>query len=149
MAITKFGSIGFGKISNVKTLEVDPSCFHCNIELYDSSDSMELVEYVARGNDAADTGRWVYQQIIDGNFEGEISHIPSGVDPSTGQPIPDITGDVACAKRNKLLGATDWTQSADVPQATKDKWAPYRQALRDVPQQAGFPHNIVWPTPPQ
>lgn len=51
--------------------------------------------------------------------------------------------------RDMLLAQTDWTQAADVPQTTKDKWAPYRQALRDVPQQEGFPDNIVWPTPPQ
>ena len=28
-------------------------------------------------------------------------------------------------------------------------WADYRQALLDVPQQAGFPHNVVWPTKPE
>jgi hypothetical protein len=27
-------------------------------------------------------------------------------------------------------------------------WAAYRQALLDVPQQSGFPHNVVWPNPP-
>lgn len=53
------------------------------------------------------------------------------------------------AQRNQLLAATDWTQAADVPQAVKDKWAPYRQALRDVPQQAGFPMNVTWPTKPE
>jgi len=52
------------------------------------------------------------------------------------------------AQRSQLLAQTDWTQAADVPQATKDKWAPYRQALRDVPQQEGFPYNVTWPTPP-
>jgi hypothetical protein len=51
--------------------------------------------------------------------------------------------------RDQLLAQTDWTQAADVPQATKDKWAPYRQALRDVPQQAGFPDNIQWPSKPE
>jgi hypothetical protein len=51
-------------------------------------------------------------------------------------------------QRDILLAATDWTQAADVPQAIKDKWAPYRQALRDVPQQAGFPENVVWPDAP-
>lgn len=55
----------------------------------------------------------------------------------------------ARALRNQLLVETDWTQSVDVPQATKDKWATYRQALRDVPQQAGFPDNIQWPTKPE
>ncbi|MBR1584750.1 MAG: phage tail assembly chaperone [Clostridia bacterium] len=27
-------------------------------------------------------------------------------------------------------------------------WAKYRQALRDLPKQPGFPHNVTWPTPP-
>lgn len=52
-------------------------------------------------------------------------------------------------ERNIKLSMTDWTQAADVPQALKDKWAPYRQALRDVPQQEGFPENVVWPTQPE
>lgn len=52
-------------------------------------------------------------------------------------------------QRNALLAETDWTQAVDVPQAIKDKWAPYRQALRDVPQQAGFPDNIQWPSKPE
>ena len=50
--------------------------------------------------------------------------------------------------RNTKLAATDWTQAADVPQAVKDSYAPYRQALRDVPTQSGFPNQIVWPTQP-
>jgi hypothetical protein len=51
-------------------------------------------------------------------------------------------------QRDTLLTATDWTQVADVPQVTKDKWAPYRQALRDVPQQSGFPWTVNWPDQP-
>jgi len=52
-------------------------------------------------------------------------------------------------ERNLLLSKTDWTQLLDVPQSIRDKWASYRQALRDVPQQAGFPDNITWPTKPE
>ena len=52
------------------------------------------------------------------------------------------------AERNAKLAATDWTQGADTPQATKDKYAPYRQALRDVPAQSGFPNIVVWPVQP-
>lgn len=51
-------------------------------------------------------------------------------------------------QRDQLLAATDWTQAADVPQAIKDKYAAYRQALRDIPQQEGFPDNVVWPVEP-
>lgn len=28
-------------------------------------------------------------------------------------------------------------------------WASYRQALRDIPEQAGFPFNVEFPTPPE
>jgi hypothetical protein len=53
----------------------------------------------------------------------------------------------ARARRNQLLKDSDWTQLAD---ATVDKaaWAVYRQALRDLPSQDGFPANIVWPNDP-
>jgi len=50
------------------------------------------------------------------------------------------------ATRGILIAATDWSQCADIDQSTKDKWVPYRKALRDVPQQAGFPFSVVWPT---
>ena len=33
--------------------------------------------------------------------------------------------------------------------AQQQAWADYRQALLDVPAQAGFPHNVVWPTKPE
>jgi len=51
-------------------------------------------------------------------------------------------------QRNQLLKNCDWTQ---IPDCTVDKqaWATYRQALRDITEQAGFPTNITWPTAPQ
>ena len=48
------------------------------------------------------------------------------------------------AERNTRLTATDWTQIADST-ADKPAWAIYRQALRDVPAQAGFPQRVIWP----
>ena len=50
-------------------------------------------------------------------------------------------------KRAALLSASDWTQLPDVSLATKEAWAPYRQALRDITEQ-GDMLNVVWPTPP-
>jgi hypothetical protein len=50
-------------------------------------------------------------------------------------------------RRNKLLSASDWTQVADAP-VDQAAWAAYRQALRDIPQQEGFPATVVWPTQP-
>ena len=52
------------------------------------------------------------------------------------------------ANRSRKLADSDWTQVADSP-VDKAVWATYRQALRDVPQQAGFPETIQWPTQPE
>lgn len=53
----------------------------------------------------------------------------------------------ARSQRDTLLTQTDWTQVADAP-VDKAAWATYRQALRDVPQQIGFPTTITWPVKP-
>lgn len=50
--------------------------------------------------------------------------------------------------RNKRLNESDWTQVADAP-VDQAAWATYRQALRDVPSQAGFPWDVQWPTQPE
>ena len=50
-------------------------------------------------------------------------------------------------ERNNLLAATDWTAMADAPtQATA--MTTYRQALRDITSQSGWPTTINWPTAP-
>jgi len=49
--------------------------------------------------------------------------------------------------RNKRLSESDWTQVLDAP-VDQTAWAAYRQALRDVTAQAGFPWDIEWPVKP-
>jgi hypothetical protein len=51
------------------------------------------------------------------------------------------------ADRNKRISDCDWTQVEDSP-VDKAAWATYRQSLRDIPQQAGFPWEVQWPTMP-
>lgn len=64
-------------------------------------------------------------------------------------PVPSIEqlAANARAKRDSLLSECDWTQMPDAP-VDKEAWATYRQALRDVPEQAGFPQVIDWPVAP-
>ena len=50
------------------------------------------------------------------------------------------------SERNQKLKDTDWMGMSDVTMSAD--WATYRQALRDVPSQAGFPNTITWPTEP-
>lgn len=61
---------------------------------------------------------------------------------ATQQQAEDIRQD-----RNALLVASDWAMAPDAS-TDKDAWATYRQALRDVPQQPGFPNSVVWPVKP-
>jgi hypothetical protein len=51
------------------------------------------------------------------------------------------------AERDRRLAQCDWTQVADA-QVNKQTWAAYRQSLRDITKQPGFPHNVAWPTQP-
>lgn len=59
-------------------------------------------------------------------------------------------GDAVRAERNRRLAACDWTQLADSPLNAEAKaaWAFYRENLRMVPQQAGFPWEVQWPPEP-
>jgi hypothetical protein len=67
----------------------------------------------------------------------------------TVEPLPDeVVWPTIRARRDALLVQSDWTQLPDVPLATKEAWATYRQQLRDITLQPD-PHNISWPTPPQ
>lgn len=53
-------------------------------------------------------------------------------------------------KRQRLLYSSDWTQIPNNPLTTTQQqaWATYRQELRDIPSQSGYPYNVVWPVAP-
>lgn len=76
------------------------------------------------------------------------SETATSVDP---QPISkEILEQMARAHRGQLLFASDWSVLSDVvlSDVKKAEYLAYRQALRDVPEQIGFPDNITWPTAP-
>ena len=50
-------------------------------------------------------------------------------------------------QRTIKLAESDWTQLPDSP-VDKDAWAAYRQALRDITAQEGFPWDVQWPEMP-
>lgn len=49
-------------------------------------------------------------------------------------------------RREKLLAATDWMALSDVTMSAE--MTTYRQALRDISSQSGFPYSVTWPTDP-
>jgi hypothetical protein len=65
-------------------------------------------------------------------------------------PQPDYAPMIR-AERDKRLVETDWLviRAAETGEAISQEWADYRQALRDVPQQEGFPQSVTWPEQPE
>ena len=85
--------------------------------------------------------------------------IPDGLTPiseAEGKAIaspPPSSADLAAearAKRDRLLSESDWivTRSIEIEEAPSPEWTDYRKALRDLPEQEGFPQAIDWPTVP-
>ncbi len=70
-------------------------------------------------------------------------------------PPPDTEGEAAKVRalRNDLLTKSDLMVMPDrwavLTQEQQTEWATYRQALRDITAQAGFPWAIQWPTQPE
>lgn len=92
---------------------------------------------------------WITQDEYDGIVG--VTDAPAEADGSsaTAPDYDQMATDVR-AKRDALLAASDYTQATDYPStyAARTAWAEYRQQLRDVTKQAGFPANVVWPVPP-
>lgn len=52
------------------------------------------------------------------------------------------------AERDRRLAESDWSQMPDSPMLHDDEWLDYRQALRDITEQNGFPNAVEWPVKP-
>lgn len=93
---------------------------------------------------------WREKQINDnsGNLIAiTIEEIPQ----PTEEEIAEQKAQSVRAQRDRLLSQTDYLVSGDYPLSDDDLAAVkvYRQALRDVPAQDGFPDSVVWPELPQ
>jgi hypothetical protein len=75
------------------------------------------------------TGRWVVDYTVEDKPQDQAQEAVRG-------------------KRDRLIVDTDWMALSDSPAMTAE-WATYRQALRDVPAQTGFPYAVAWPTKPE
>ena len=99
--------------------------------------SFDQATQVCTRNDVATdvAGQWTYEWTVRYKTAEEM------------QSYVDDLANAARSKRDNLLAATDWSANTDV--VMSDEMKAYRQALRDVPQQAGFPDNINWPVKPK
>ena len=90
---------------------------------------------VTEGSPAAIEGKWVQQWLVSPASEREI--------------IERTEAELTSVKRrrNELLQSSDWTQLPDV-NVDKEAWADYREKLRQLKYQPGFPWGVIWPVPP-
>ena len=86
--------------------------------------------------------------LIEGWYDPAAFMVVNGdlVEIEPDQPF-DESENRARLQRDQLLAASDWTQLPDVPLATKEAWAAYRQALRDLPEHSNWPdlNEADWP----
>ena len=73
----------------------------------------------------------------------EIEKIPE----KTAEELEAEAAEQVRSKRDSLIAETDYLVMADYPidEETLEAVKAYRQALRDIPQQEGFPFDVVWP----
>ena len=109
------------------------------IELLVTHSEFGDIPFTATPDDVEVHGRDLYQRANSGEF-GTVTPYP-------GKSTEELETE-ARIKRNGLLAASDWTQLPDVPVGNQAAWATYRQALRDVTAQPGFPGAITWPVQP-
>jgi len=117
---------------------------HTGIDLMVNLDTFpgKDMPFTALPTDCEAHGRDIFERAAKGEFGPVAEYEPPP------PPTYEEQSAIVREKRDRLIAETDWTQAADIPQATKDKWMPYRQALRDVPEQTGFPFAVVWPIKP-
>ena len=131
--------------SDVAWCDSKHSLLGMNVHLSDNS----IIPYAYRVDGEEDNDGFICQAVkhdyISGNFT-EINECPDWKI----QLEKEILSLDVRLERNKLLSDTDHLIQSDYPisDEKKQEIKVYRQALRDIPQQDGFPDNIVWPDKP-
>ena len=116
-----------------------------NIHLSDNS----IIPYAYRVDGEEDNDGFICQAVKHDYISGNFTEINECPDWKIQLEKEVLSLDVRL-ERNKILSDTDHLIQSDYPisDEKKQEIKVYRQALRDIPQQDGFPDNIVWPDKP-
>lgn len=127
-------------VKNLKWGDAEHTFINC--EITTSQYGNEILPFTASPNDCEAHGRAIFADIVNGAY-GEIAEYSA-------PPLPSVDeqAELIRLKRNQLLEESDWSQAKDIPSSISFVWLEYRQLLRDVPSQSGFPFDIVWPSKP-
>jgi hypothetical protein len=132
--------MNYTNVTNLIWANAEHTMINCEVTF----ETIGTVPFTATPNDVEEHGRDIYARAV----FGEFGVIAEWTPPTTEQLAANARG-----HRDNLLSEVDnivgnplrW---ASFSQAQQTTWANYRQALLDVPQQAGFPNTINWPTKP-
>lgn len=116
-----------------------------NIHLSDNS----IIPYAYRVDGEEDNDGFICQAVKHDYISGNFTEINECPDWKIQLEKEVLSLDVRL-ERNNLLSNTDHLIQSDYPisDEKKQEIKVYRQALRDIPQQDGFPDSIVWPDKP-
>ena len=128
------------QFQNAVYMNAERTCFDVDVTL---DDGTKLPYTFNTGiNDVAP----VFQEIKEAFERGEIQ---------VSDYVPTVIPDEVLAfeirdRRNDLLTETDYLMQPDYPisEETRTALKAYRQALRDITKQDGFPKEVVWPEKP-
>ena len=131
--------------SDVAWCDSKHSLLGMNVHLSDNS----IIPYAYRVDGEEDNDGFICQAVKHDYISGNFTEINECPDWKIQLEKEVLSLDVRL-KRNKLLSDTDHLIQSDYPisDEKKQEIKVYRQALRDIPQQDGFPDNIVWPDKP-
>ncbi len=132
--------MNYTNVINLKWANQDHTLIDCEVTF----ETIGTAPFTATPNDTEEHGRDIYARAA----AGEFGVIAEWTPPTTEQLTANARG-----QRDNLLSEIDnivgnplrWASFSETQQQA---WADYRQALLDVPQQAGFPNTIDWPTKP-
>lgn len=131
--------------SDVAWCDSKHSLLGMNVHLSDNS----TIPYAYRVDGEEDNDGFICQAVKHDYISGNFTEINECPDWKIQLEKEVLSLDVRL-ERNKLLSDTDHLIQSDYPisDEKKQEIKVYRQALRDIPQQYGFPDNIVWPDKP-
>lgn len=142
-----------------------PKVWTANVESYlglepvypkDPPTVSDLQFAVRDGFERDESNKWVYKWVVKDRFDTYTKE--DGTVVTKEEQETEYLSRPAVAKaqeirkqRNEELKNSDWTQMSDAPLTAEQKtaWQVYRQSLRDVTAQAGFPYDVAWPSQPE
>lgn len=113
-------------------------------------------QYSQRDGVVEINGQWFTHYIAGPVFTDNDDATAAEQEAAYRQRLDDEQAKRVREERNKRLADSDWRVTYEVEKASIDGlgifvptvWTTYRQALRDITSQAGFPWEVVWPVEP-